>query len=73
MQSREELRAKLRAKIQEKKIGRSSRQCQEHVIDESLRKAGIDKDEFRKNLEIFQKMKPSEREQVLRKIQETEK
>jgi len=50
-ESREELRKKLRASIEEKKLLRSSNQIKNKVIDDNLKKKGItDVEKFKKDL-----------------------
>ena len=52
---RDKLRAKLRAKLGEKKIDRSSKYAKEAIIDDNLKKIGIDKDKFKADLEAVRK------------------
>jgi hypothetical protein len=50
-ESREELRKKLRASIEEKKLLRSSNQIKNKVVDDNLKKKGItDVEKFKKDL-----------------------
>lgn len=52
--SRDELRKLLRAKIGEKQIQRSTKTNKEHVMDKTLKSIGIDKEKFKKDLELIQ-------------------
>ena len=47
------LRQKLRQKILDKSIGRSSIQTKEHILYSELKKAGVDVDEFKKQMDIL--------------------
>lgn len=51
-EDKQKLRAKLRARISEKQIGRSDKKQQKQVLKDTLKKMGIDTEEFMKNLEI---------------------
>lgn len=53
--TREELRKKLHSKLLTKKMGRISKEKKEHMISKSLKKMGIDKDKFKKDLEDLKK------------------
>ena len=50
---REKLKAKLNNKIFEKSIGRSSKKTKECLFYSELKKAGIDVDELKKNIDIL--------------------
>ena len=52
---KKELKELLHAKIEEKRISRSSKQQKEAVLDQTLKKIGIDKDKFRADLEAVRK------------------
>ena len=55
MDNREALRRKLRQKLGEKKITRGTRKTQEKIFEKSLKKMGLDKDRFKKDLEAVKK------------------
>jgi outer membrane protein assembly factor BamE (lipoprotein component of BamABCDE complex) len=63
--SRKELRAKLRAKLDEKRIGRSSKIAKEQVLERTFKKAGLDKKLFDESLKLLQKIPEKKREQIL--------
>lgn len=51
MLDQKELRNMLRAKIAEKKIERSDKKQKEKILEKTLKNIGIDKDQFKKDLE----------------------
>lgn len=53
--SPEELRAKIRSRIQEKQINRSSKHTKKHILDETFDRVGVDKDEFIENIKKMKK------------------
>ena len=55
MNRQQELRNKLRAKIGEKRISRSSKQSKEKVLEKTLKKVGIDKDKLKADIEALKK------------------
>ena len=52
---RDELRAKLRAKIGEDRIKRSSKKQKDEILGKTLKNMGIDKDKMQKDLEAVKK------------------
>jgi len=50
------LRNKLREKINEQRMNRSSKQKKEQVLSKNLKKIGIDKDKLKKDLEALKKL-----------------
>ena len=55
MNSRVELLQKLRGKIGEHKMKRSSKETREKVFSEGLKEMGIDKEKFKEDLENIKK------------------
>jgi predicted DsbA family dithiol-disulfide isomerase len=55
MDKRNELRKKLRERIIERQIGRSSKENKDKVLTDTLKSMGIDKEKFKKDLEAMQK------------------
>lgn len=55
MDKRQELRNKLRERIVERQIGRSSKENKEKILTDTLQSMGIDKEKFKKDLEAIQK------------------
>lgn len=53
--TRENLRQKLRAKIGQGRIARSSKQNKEKVLDKTLSKIGLDKDKLKADIEALKK------------------
>jgi hypothetical protein len=53
--SKEELKEKLRSKLGMMKIKRSSNSTKNSILDKNFEKAGIDKEEFEKNLNDLKK------------------
>jgi len=53
--SLEESRTMFRAKLEEKKIERSSKATKEHVLEKTLKHIGIDKEKFKSDLKAVQK------------------
>jgi hypothetical protein len=49
------LRTLLRSKLEERKIQRSSKKTKEHVLEKTLKKIGIDKEQLKKDLELVKK------------------
>jgi len=52
---REELRAKLRAKLSESKINRSSKKQKDQILTTTLKDMGIDKDRLTADMEAVKK------------------
>lgn len=52
---RKELRAKLKAKIGEGRIARSSKQNKEKILETTLKKLGLDKDKLKADIEAVKK------------------
>lgn len=52
---RDELRKKLRAKIEEGAIKRSTKKVQQTILDKTLKDMGIDKEKLKKDMETLQK------------------
>ena len=63
--TKEEVREKLRAKIGEKRIQRSSRVEKKRVLDETFNRMGIDIKEVKEAIKILQKSTPQQRERIL--------
>ena len=63
--SRAELKARLRSRIGEKKIQRSTKEEKEKTLDETFEKMGLDKEKFKEAMKILSKSKPAERSQIL--------
>lgn len=57
-ETKENLRALLKAKIGEKKIGRSSAITKERVLNTTMKQMGIDKDKFMEYLKLAQQQQP---------------
>jgi hypothetical protein len=55
MPSRNELLQKLRGKIGERQIQRSSKEKREKIFSEGLKEMGIDKEKFKEDLEKIKK------------------
>ncbi len=53
--NREKLRQKLRAKIGEGRISRSSKQSKEKVLKSTLKKMGLDKDKLKADIAALKK------------------
>ncbi len=53
--NREKLRQKLRAKIGESRISRSSKQSKEKVLDKELKKMGLDKEKLKADISAVKK------------------
>ena len=53
--NREKLRQKLRAKIGENRISRSSKQSKEKVLDKELKKMGLDKEKLKADISAVKK------------------
>lgn len=53
--SKEELRKRLRARIEEKKIQRSSKKNKEKVLETTMGEHGVDMKELEKSMKILQK------------------
>lgn len=53
--NREKLRQKLRAKIGEGRISRSSKQSKEKVLESTLKKMGLDKDKLKADIAALKK------------------
>lgn len=53
--AKQELRNLLKAKIGEQRIQRASKQNKEKILDQTLRKIGIDKEKFKQDLEAVKK------------------
>lgn len=51
MDQRQEIRDQLRSKILEKRLSRSNKHTQEQVLEKTMKKMGIDKERFQKDLE----------------------
>ena len=49
------LRAKLKAKISEKKISRGNKKQKDRVLTDTFREHGIDREEFLKNIEVLKR------------------
>lgn len=52
---RKELKAKLRAKLEEGKIMRSSKQTKQQIFDKTLKSMDIDTEKLRKDMEELKK------------------
>ncbi len=52
---RQKLRQKLRAKIGESRISRSSKKSKEKVLENTLKKMGLDKDKLKADIEALKK------------------
>ena len=52
---RDELRSKLKIKLGDKRLNRSSKMKKEVVIDKNLKKLGIDKDKLKNDIEAVKK------------------
>lgn len=50
-----DLRKLLRSKIGERRIQRSTKKTREHILDKTLKKIGIDKEQLKKDLENVKK------------------
>jgi hypothetical protein len=55
--TREELKLKLRSKMQDKKIRRCSKQKREKFLTSSLDKMGIDREKLMESVELLKKQK----------------
>ena len=53
--NRQELRQKLRAKIDEKKIGRTNKENKDKILTDTLKSMGIDKERLIQDLETMKK------------------
>ena len=53
--NREELKKKLKEKLVENKISRSSKVAREVILEKSLKTMGIDKDKMKKDLDAVKK------------------
>ena len=53
--NRDELRRKLRAKIEESRISRGSKQSKEKVLETTLKRMGLDKDKLKADIEALKK------------------
>ncbi len=53
--NRQKLRQKLRAKIGESRISRSSKKSKEKVLGNTLKKMGLDKDKLKADIEALKK------------------
>lgn len=53
--SRQELRQKLRAKIEERQIHRCPKEQKDKIITDTLKSCGIDKEKLMNELELIQK------------------
>jgi hypothetical protein len=52
---REELKKRLRARIEEGKISRSSKSAKQDILDKTLKNMGIDKEKLEKDMEEVKK------------------
>ena len=52
---RKELLTKLRSKIGERKIKRSSKEVKKNILDKGLKEMGIDQEKFKEDLEKIKK------------------
>lgn len=62
---KDKLMKKLRAKIGERVIGRSSKKRKEHILDETLGKLGIDRTQLQQSIDILKKLPQKERNALL--------
>jgi len=62
---RDKIRAKLRSKIGERAIGRSSKKQREHILDETLGKLGVDRTQLQQSIDILKKLPQKERDALL--------
>lgn len=53
--SKDELSAKLKARLGEKRIDRSTKKAKENTVKQSIEEAGLDFDKFKKALETVKK------------------
>ena len=53
--NKDELRASLRSKIEEKRMARGAKQHKEAVLDQTLKNIGIDKEKFKADVEAGRK------------------
>ena len=54
--NREELRNRLKAKIGEKKISRSTKETKDQILGKTLKQIGIDKEKLKKDIENVKKV-----------------
>jgi hypothetical protein len=55
MNERDELKNKLRAKLEERKITRSNRKTQEKILEKTLKSINIDKEKLKADMEEVKK------------------
>lgn len=53
--SKDELLAKLKARLDEKRIDRSAKKVKENIVKQSIEEAGLDLDKFKEALETVKK------------------
>ena len=63
-------RKKLKQKIYEKKIQRSSAEVKEQFFESSLKSNGIDPEEYKKNLNLINKLSSNQRNQLFKSLLE---
>jgi hypothetical protein len=69
--NKEELRNKLKQKINQQKIGRSSGVVKENYKNKQLKALGLDEQKYNESLELIKKLSEDERKKLFESLQNT--